>query len=265
MGFHQSAAGKRFLIVMNKTIIPVIMLLRSALPACAQATFEAAAIKPAAPGARTVIAVQPGGRFVANGVSLKLLTGLAWHLANYQLAGADGWIADAQWTIEAKTDEALTIPAWAPPNLPEVIAIPIRALLEDRFQLKTHHETRNLPVYRLTAGKTGSRLTQADPSSSVPGTFRAGPGAITVTSATMDQLITLLNRMTDRPVIDKTGIAYRFDLKLHFAPESATGPSATDEASLFTALQEQAGLRLEAATEAVDVLVIDSARRPSEN
>jgi uncharacterized protein (TIGR03435 family) len=238
----------------------------------AEPSFDVASIKPSAPGTREGFAIQPGGRLVAAGVPLKLLISLAWHLQGYQLAGGDSWTVDDRWSIEAKADDIGDVPAWAPPNVPEVIAARVRSLLVERFALKTHQEMRTLPVYRLSVGPGGSRLGAAD-SSTAPAGIRAGPGVIIAVNATMEQFLTVLGRSMDRPVIDKTGIAGPFNAKLQFAPESAPrqlsgaapdGAASTDP-SIFTAVQEQLGLKLEAAQELVQVLVIDHAERPSAN
>jgi uncharacterized protein (TIGR03435 family) len=169
-------------------------------PAFSQvSSFDVASIKPDAPDARLQIAIQPGGRFVADGASLKILVALAYHLQAFEMSGGDGWITNDRWSIEAKTEQSSGIPAWTPPNVPEVIAIRLRSLLEDRFGLKAHRETKEMSVYALVVGKNGSRLAAVD---SPPGAVRAGPGAIASSAITMNQLVTLLNRSTDRPVID---------------------------------------------------------------
>ena len=230
-----------------------------------------ASIKPSPPGTRDGIAIQPGGRFVAN-ASLKLLIGLAWHL-HFPMAGGDSWVANDLWSVEAKAEGLPEIPTWTPPNMPEVIAARLRSLLQERFSLKTHLEMRNTQVYRLSVGPGGSRLEAVDPASPSASSFRAGPGAIIGAKATMEQFITILSRYMDRPVIDKTGLTGLYNTKLQFAPESTpkqlsgstATPSTGDDPSIFTALQEQLGLKLEAAQEPVEILVIDHAERPSEN
>jgi uncharacterized protein (TIGR03435 family) len=237
----------------------------------AEPSFDVASIKPGAAGTRDGIAIQPGGRFVAN-ASLKLLIGLAWHL-HFPMAGGDSWIGNDLWSIEATTGSLLDIPTWTPPNLPEAIAARLRSLLEERFALKTHKEMRSTQVYRLSLSPGGSRLESVDPTSSSATSFRAGPGAIIGTRATMEQFVTILSRYMDRPVIDKTGLTGLYNSKLQFAPESAPkqlsgstpAASAGDDPSIFTAIQEQLGLKLEAAQEPVEVLVIDHAERASAN
>jgi uncharacterized protein (TIGR03435 family) len=255
----------------------VIGFIIATLPLCSQAptsaepSFDVASIKPSAPGTRDSLAIQPGGRFVSNGFSLKALIGLAWRLKGFELSGGDSWTASDRWSIEAKADAVPAVPDWAPPYIPEVIAARLRALLEDRFALRTHRETRTLPVYVLTVGRNGPKHAPDDPSAP-PGSLRAGPGAIIGSAVTMDQFVIVLSRLMDRPLIDKTGLKSSYNLSLHFAPESAPRAAsgspespASEDPSIFTAIQEQLGLKLESTQEPVDVLVIDSAQRPTEN
>jgi len=249
----------------------VLMWISGAAPG-AELAFDVASIKPSAPGTREGFMIQPGGRLVANGVSLKLLIGLAWHL-HFPMVGLDGWAANDSWNIEAKAEGISDLPAFTPPNIPEAIAARLRSLLQERFSLKTHSEMRTQQVYRLSVSQTGSRLEVVEPGSSVVTSFRAGPGAIIGSKANMEQFITILSRYMDRPVIDKTGLTGLFNAKLQFAPESAPRQlsgspgeaSASSDPSVFTAIQEQLGLKLEAAQEAVEILVVDHVERPSEN
>src|SRR6185437_11219389 len=220
-------------------------------------SFDVASIKPSPPGTREGIAIQPGGRLVANGVQLKLLIALAWHLQGYQLAGGESWMADDRWSFEAKSDDLSEVPAGGVlPKVPEAVAARLRSLLVERFALKTHQEMRTLPVYRLTVSPGGSRLGAAD-SSAAPAGIRAGPGVIIAINAPLDQFLTVLGRSMDRPVIDKTGIAGPINAKLQFDPASApkqlsgavADAAVSNDPSIFTALQEQLGLKLEAAQE----------------
>ena len=280
-------------------------------PPAAKPSFEVASIKPSAPGTRTQLAIQPGGRFAVNGVSLVLMIAAAYRIRDYQIIGAQGWMTKDLWNIEATT-AAGTVdpPPTTPPylNVPDMMAVRLQALLEDRFALKSHQETREMQVYVLSVDKGGSRLKRFDPSAAAqtpplpagtqppvgpdgklpanfappPGAVIAGAGAIFATGVPLDQIVTLLGRLTDHPVVDKTGLTGRFNVKLQFDPESApraplrtapanASPSTPETAgdpagpSLFTAIQEQLGLKLELRREPVEVLVIDSAERAGGN
>ncbi len=266
-------------------------------------SFEVVSIKPSPPGTRQRLAIEPGGRFIAEGVQLNLLVALAYHLqANYQLSGAQPWVATDSWTIEAKADDISEIPHWTPPFVPDVIAVRLQSLLADRFALKTHFEMRDMQTYSLVLDKLPSKLRPVEPPSDEthtpegqplsasgstssakltppPGAVLAGPGKIIASAITMGQLVTLLNRLMDRPVIDHTNLTGHYDVNLQFDPASSphwmgppppNGAAATpsppsDDPSIFIALQQQLGLKLQRVKEPVPVLVIDSAQRPTPN
>lgn len=248
-------------------------------------SFDVASVKPTAPGIKQRILIEPSGRFLAQGFPLKFLIAAAWHLESYQMAGGENWIASEPWTVEALA-EGVSVSSWTPPFFPDAIAVRVRSLLSGRFALQTHRETKEMAVYRLGIGKNGAKLKvtptaerpQTDnPATPASGRAMAGPGAVLATAIPVQQLVILLERWMDRPIIDKTGLTGFVDVKLRFAPESAPHPlqvspspdgavaSPGDDPSIFTALEEQLGLKLEPAREPIDVLVIDSARRPVGN
>jgi bla regulator protein blaR1 len=286
-------------------------LISAQSPAATAPSFEVASIKPSAPDTRTAIRVLPGGRFAASG-RLILVVAAAYRVLDYQIVGAPGWLSQDQWTIEAKTAEGtVDPPSTTPPflNVSDVMAARLRSLLEDRWQLKTHRETKEMQVYALSVGKSGSKLKAVDPPGTPgqtaappagtrpslrpdgtlpaayappPGSTVAGPGTIVASAITMDQITILLGRLMDYPVIDKTSLRGHFNVKLEFdpatAPRAALGARAANGAStaqpmpddpagpsLFTAVQEQLGLKLELKKEPVEVLVIDSIQKPAEN
>jgi uncharacterized protein (TIGR03435 family) len=156
----------------------------------------------------------------------------------------------------------------------------LRSLLEDRFQLRIHTETRNLPVYELTVGSKGPTLRKAD-SANVEPYIRTGNGFIRFTKATVGTFASQLSYAPARPVIDKTGISgdYSFDLRWAPAPGEDGGPATSglplgtpeppvsnpDGPSVFTAIEEELGLHLRSARGQVEVVVIDGAQMPSAN
>ena len=282
----------------------------SQTPAATSTSFDVASIKPGAPGTRTDIKVEPGGRFIANGVPLGLLVAIAYHLQAYQMVGAEGWLMKDQWSIEATTAPGTVDPPSANPpymSVPDSMALRLRALLADRFALKTHWETSNRQVYELTVSAAGSKLKlvdsppQASPTQASangarppltpegklpanfvppPGAVIAGPGIIAASAISMDQIVSLLGRMMDYPVIDKTGLTGYFNVRLQFDPESAPraigapappsaqpngAPVPSEDPSIFEAIQQQLGLKLQTAKESVEILVIDSASKPAGN
>jgi len=261
-------------------------------------SFDVASIKRAPAGSHSELKISPGGRVVGNNFSLKTLIGIAYHLQAFQMSGGDGWISDDRWNIAATAEGVTTIPVWSAPNIPEVIAVRLRALLEDRFQLETHRETRTQRVYVLTSSRNFSKLKVADPGQLVtdasnppvpsrpgaeptppPGQLMVGPGLIVGSAVTMGRVIIVLNRLMDGPIIDKTDLKDRYNVRLKFDPKSAPRPAPeappiggpafeptlSDDPSIFAAIQQQMGLKLESMKEPVEVLVIDSAQKPTAN
>jgi uncharacterized protein (TIGR03435 family) len=173
----------------------------------------------------------------------------------------------------------------------------VQSLIEDRFQLKMHREIKELPVYELLVAKSGLKMKlSADQSpealqesgSKPPplpqrggpaprGVLRMGRGSLETNGAPVSNFILGLSQQLGRPVIDKTGITGFYDIKLQWTPELGQGqvaPGGSEPAppppdisgpSIFTAIQEQLGLRLESSKGPVEVLVIDSVQKPTEN
>lgn len=200
--------------------LSAILLICAVNPLLAQSaeSFDIASVKPSPAGTRTRIAIEPGGRFLAEGVSLKLLIASAWHIQAYQLAGGENWIASEPWTIEARAEGIGAVLSWTPPFFPESIAARVQSLVNDRFALKAHHETKELPVYRLSIGRNGvafkvtptperqpeaSRVPRPEDVVPAPGRAMAGPSGLAATAIPVQQLVILLGRFMDRPVIDK--------------------------------------------------------------
>ena len=155
-------------------------------------------------------------------------------------------------------------------------------MLEDRFKLKLHHETREIPVYRLTATKNASRLREATGPACVPAAGKPcmwgmqvqGHNLVLNMRGTLAQFAETLAASLDRPIIDGTDLTATFDLHLEFAVDQVTTPAfaalastgdPTGGVSIFTAIQEQLGLKLEPTKGPGDFIVIDHVERPSEN
>jgi uncharacterized protein (TIGR03435 family) len=199
-----------------------------------------------------------------------------------RITGGPSWIDTDLFDIEAKTEGG------SPGAIPRERLQPmLQSLLEDRFQLKFHWETRDTLVYALTVGKGGSRLKLSEDQSAisayaanVPIEQRRGimirVGDAWVGNAVkLSDMVSFLSRQTRRPVLDRTGLEGMFDFKMNWvlpsrpalgappAPEAT--PSASDPGpSIFTAIQE-IGLKLESAKTPLEVLVVDSVQKPSEN
>jgi uncharacterized protein (TIGR03435 family) len=258
-------------------------------------SFEVVSIKPADPGdRRTMIRSAPGGRFEANGVTLKLLMRVACDVQDFQIVGLPSWANSDRFIVDAKAAEAKTAnPTSENPStmtdderktLDNRLHARLRGLLADRFNLKAHLETREMPIYALLVAKGGSKLKPANDAAGAPPrrNLIGGRGQLTGTGATLDMLIHLLSNATGRIVIDRTGLNGAYDFKLEWTPDPGemgiAGPAppgappgekeaspAPDGPSLFTALQEQLGLKLEATKGPVQVAVADHVEKPSAN
>jgi uncharacterized protein (TIGR03435 family) len=152
----------------------------------------------------------------------------------------------------------------------------IRTLLEDRFKLVIRREKRELPTYALVVA-SGPKLTKNDANpNGLPGLGFRAPGMLGVVNATMSDFVSVMqSNVLDRPVVDRTGLQGRFDFTLNWTPDESQfrgmglqippPPADAKFPGLFTAIQEQLGLRLESVTAPVEVLVIDRVERPTDN
>jgi uncharacterized protein (TIGR03435 family) len=178
----------------------------------------------------------------------------AFKLQAYQIADGPNWAANEAYDISAQAEAgtALTFDQLRPL---------LQRLLADRFQLKFHRESKDGVGYALMPAKSGPKLQESVAPEYSTHVTSGSDVQIVISRATMAQLCSRLTVFAGRPVIDKTGLAGVFDLKLNFAPEDAT----SEFPSLFTALQEQLGLRLESIKAPLEMLVIDRVERPSAN
>jgi len=331
-------AGKISLLVFAFTFA-VIPLLSQTAPS-EKPSFEVISIKPSAPNLGIRGGGPRGDRYTMSGASLRMLLQQGYSKANnmplggqLQIIGGPSWIDSDRYDINAKADcSGGTITR-------EQLQLMIQSMLEDRFQLKSHMETRELPIYNLVVGKDGPKMKKSEdqtpppfmaagpplpcgPAPAVPPAVLPPPppppapgqpgapfnfsslprGAMVLmmnptsgmtmaaSGAPITNLIGMLQQQAGRPVIDKTDLKGLFDFKLNFLPENLpngfgpgnpfllpggapvatpgalTPSTATDPVpSLFTAVQEQLGLRLESAKGPVDVLIVDSVQKPTEN
>ena len=242
--------------------------------------FEVASIKPNKSGdTRSRTDAQPNGRVMATNVPLTDLVRTAFELQPQEMVIGDrapAWITTDRWDIEAK--------AAGEPG-PQQMRAMLRNLLLNRFKLVTRREARNMPTYAIVLARSdrqfGPQLRRSTldceaqvAASRVPGTTpgtvqqcggRSGRGTIATFGVPLSSFAKSLSAVAGRFVFDATGLTDRFALDLRWTPdpESGAAPPA-DGVSLFTALQEQLGLRLEPRQAPVDVFVIVSAERPAE-
>jgi len=245
--------------------VPLIVGLIHAQP---QQEFEAASIKPTKLGFPDQFRIMPGGGVNGRYLSLKQLIQFAYHLQDFQLSGGPGWLDDDRFDIVAT--------AKGNPDQQHTLLM-LRSLLEDRFKLAIHHDTKELPVYTLALAKNGPKLKPAPGEARKgDGGFGWGPGRINGQGVTMQQLTEILSLQLHRIVVDKTDLPGTFDLSLLYTPEgykpregASPNPNEPrpdpDGPSIFSAIQEQLGLKLEGGKGPVEILVIDHAEKPSEN
>jgi uncharacterized protein (TIGR03435 family) len=219
-----------------------------------RAAFEVASVKPAPPDRRSsTLTIPEGTQITETGISLAILIQLAFGLEQNQMSGPD-WIKSQTYDIAAKTEGEVSLTK-------EQMMPLLQQLLSERFKLTFHRETKALPGYALVVAKGGSKLQAAKEGASKGGyLLRDG---IRVPSATTKTLAAMLAVSLKQPVIDKTGIAGDYEIKMSFAPEDASDATLP---SIFTAVQEQLGLKLEAQKVPMEMLVVDHVERtPTEN
>jgi uncharacterized protein (TIGR03435 family) len=235
-------------------------------------TFEVATIKPMEPDAKSgrYITMQGNNRFVEKAYTLKLLIAAAYDLNPRTISGGPSWIESDHYDIVAVT------PGEVRPTHQEQMSM-LRSLLTDRFKLTFHREPKEFSIYQLELAKSGSKLKETavpnDPPTVGPGVVYSQRIVMPARNATMADFASLLQRaILDRPVVDKTGLSERYDFDLEWAPDetqfNGDGPTSSADAPaapLFTAIQQQLGLRLVATRGPVDALIVDKAERPSAN
>jgi uncharacterized protein (TIGR03435 family) len=229
--------------------------------------FEVTSVRPHGPTIFRPLKDETGpGRFVRGNVKVKDLVGWAYDFQFYQIAGGPDWfnsqeLRSNRYDVEAKIDGNVDL---------QHIKLMVQSLLAERFQLRVHRETRELPVYALLVAVHGPKLRPAKDAELGSG---RGPvalyGAVSARSAGTADLARVLTATLDRPVLDQTGLDGKFDFELQF-DQSSTGrgnqnPGDVGKPSIFTAVQEQLGLELNAQRAPMDILVVDHVEKPSEN
>ena len=260
----QNIGGDRMLQAAVSPQVPTRMA------ADADPSFDVATIRPSDPAA-TGRGFRVGGRkFSVLSTSLSVLIQWAYGVHEKQIVGAPEWVNNDKFDIVGVPDKE------GQPSSAQWKMM-TQKLLADRLKLTFHHDKRVLPVYVLSVGKAGSKLTKSESSSPlISFSFETAAGGISlpVKNATMAEVASVLQTgVLDRPVVDQTGIEGRYDFVLKWAPDDSQfggNPPAASQAdsplpSLFTAIQEQVGLKLDAVKVPVDVLVIDHVEKPSGN
>ena len=255
-------------------------------------TFEVASIKPnSGDDHRIGIQFMPGGGLRTTGTTLKFLITFAYDVRDFQVSGGPGWINSDRFDIMAKSDrdaaeggadDLRKMSDAQMKTATEQMRAKLQALLADRFQLTIHHETKDQPVYALVIGKNGSKLKESEVKQGGDRRrmMRMGRSELNAEGVAIDMLTNTLSNVLGRPVIDRTGLKGNYDFKLTWTPDpgqaggfggppppgvEAPPPPDPNGPSIFTAVQEQLGLRLESQKGPVDLIVIDKVEKLSEN
>jgi len=215
----------------------------------------------------------------ANGNELEFFA-----MMSSRILGAPDWLLADRYDIDARIGEA-DMAAWQKPTTQkEMLRAMLQSLLVERCKLAVHRETKDKPIYALVVGKSGPKFKAAE--STVPAAILAKhpgvvpipsdggmigpgekPGSVNLYGAPMGTLALVLSQPAERPVVDKTGLTGKYDIKLEMMPQGPQAADGTQDpgASIFTVVQEQLGLKLESGKDEVEILVIDHMERPTEN
>ncbi len=254
----------------------------------AQTKFDVASIKPVSdlsPGVGTgKVRLLPGGRAIGDEVLVRYLIQTAYGLRSYQLLGGPAWIDSDHYQIDGKSEGNPT---------QQQLLIMLQSLLEEEFKLVAHREKRDLPVYELAVSKSGMKFRPKEQacadSEPVPyqGPGRGAPlscgriqvglgrggGVINGLNIPMSELVRVLSNVLGKTVIDRTNVTGTFDVHFSFAPDQALSgitlpPNVAPDpnmVTIFTAIEQQLGLKLTSTKGPVEVLVIDSIQKPVQN
>jgi bla regulator protein blaR1 len=227
--------------------------------------FGVASVKPARPDATVrSLTHSPGARLTTSNATVKMLIMLGYQLMPDQISGGPGWLESDGFDIDARGADANATQAQ--------FRQMIQRLLSDRFQLKVHRSTKELPIYALVLAKSGPKLTEAKDDGPEVSMRTEARGQMTGVKATMSMFASALSRPLQRKVVDETGLKGAYTFKFQFAPDpkpsqpgAEDGTSDNDGPSIFTALHEQLGLSLKVTKGPVDVLMIDHVEKQIPN
>jgi uncharacterized protein (TIGR03435 family) len=269
-----------------RELLPIAALATAVLgqtPSPAHSEFDVASVKPSAPADDRALVQALPGRLLMQNFSARSLILFAYGVADYQISGGPSWIISERYDIQAKGALNATVQQMEGPML--------QALVEDRFKLALHRETKQLPVYELTIANGNAKLLpskndnctaySADsppPTAPAPGTIFCGfprfasSGLNQTLNGAAISIAALAGNLSrwqlHRPILDRTGLTGTFDVHLEWTADPPSGIADTDASSgpsIFTALREQLGLKLQPAKGPVEVLVIDHVEKPSSN
>jgi uncharacterized protein (TIGR03435 family) len=241
------------------------------MAADAPLAFEVATIKLSNPDTPGKLFTMRGRQVLTINTTLTDLIVFAYDLHAKQITGGPEWAGMQKFDVTGQPEA---------PGIPSIVQLRgmIRQLLTDRFKLAFHRDRRDMPVYAIVVGPNGHKLTKNDTNpNGLPGLVFRGLGVLPVSNATMADFAGVLqSAVLDRPVVDRTGLTGRWDFQIRWTPDEsqfaglgARVPPPTNDPNappgIFTAFTEQLGLKLDPSRAPVEVLVIDTIERPSEN
>ena len=252
---------------LRKTAVACVLLTAAFAKAQTDRIFDISSVKWNKSGSHSTHISSTDAFYRATNVNLKMLLQNAYNIRPELISGLPSWTDDAHFDIEAKVLDPTTVEHLAPGQR----AAMMRQLLEDRFHLKAHIEQKTLPVFDLVIAKSGSKLTPSPldlPKSRGTG-VNSHNNELDAHDIAMSAFADVLTHQVERTVIDKTNLTGKFDLTLKFAHEDNSaaphGDSSDDLPSIFTAVEEQLGLKLLPDKGPVDTLIVDQLEQPSEN
>jgi uncharacterized protein (TIGR03435 family) len=248
------------------------------LAANAKLEFEVATIKPSKPDTPGKAFTIRGREFLTINTSLSDMVVFAYGIHAKQILSAPAWVETDKFDITAKPEGD------GQPNLDQYKEM-FRKLLADRFKLTFHRDKKELSVYAIVVGKSGPKLTKSEGNPNAPPSlFFRGLGMLPARNASMSEFADVMqSAVLDKPVLDQTGLTGKFDFTLTWTPDEfqfgglgvrvpppndpsvTIGPRGTASPDLFTAFQEQLGLKLESTKAPAEVFVVDRVEKPSEN
>lgn len=246
----------------------------------ASSKFEVAAIKSSKPGTGLRVQFTPSGRVVIQNATLRFLIKIAYDVGDQQIEGGPAWINSKRFDLEAKPGETAMgdlkdMSEEQRKEFREQDHIRLQNLLADRFGLKLRRESRQMPIYAMVVAKNGPKMRQAvddDGRSGIVG----GTGQVSATRVGMEAFAHFLGEQAGRPVLDMTGLTGNYNFALKWSPDTNQTAGVPDAANnipagdssgptLFTAIQDQLGLKLEAQKSPAEILIVDRAEKPSAN
>jgi uncharacterized protein (TIGR03435 family) len=257
------------------------------------ARFEVVSIHPDDPDGHQMRIMFSNGTLLVNGVTMKRLACLAYGIQDFQMDGGPSWFSSERFAVEAKTDSQLAgeLSKLKDNERMAISKKMVQAMLQDRLKLVVRQDSREMTILGIVVDKNGSKLHEAKAGDTYPnglkegdgkgraGKMRFSRGHLTGQGIKLDSLASLLSEQLNQIVQNKTGLAGNYDFTLEWSPEvdrlggsrPASGEAASSPSdenagtSVFTAIREQLGLKLEPQKSAIPVYVVESVEKPSEN